>query len=184
MATKARGLVLVLAMAPAVLVAMAATAPAASAAVGTVTARNLGPLAVAENTARSWPLGTLQVGATDTDPNPAAVCCKAALATTPSYGMVAVNADGSFTYTPDKAFAGKDSFTFTLTDSDGNVSAPATVILNVLYRCDSNPWPVVGRPPVHPGSSQGFYIAQSSRGFSLFTAHPGGPRWCSRARSR
>jgi hypothetical protein len=41
-----------------------------------------------------------------------------------------VNADGSFTYTPDADYHGPDSFTYTLTDADGDVST-ATALLTV-----------------------------------------------------
>jgi hypothetical protein len=53
---------------------------------------------------------------------------------------VTLNADGSFTYTPDAGFTGPDSFTYTLTDAglDGNfatlgdnLSSTGTVTLNV-----------------------------------------------------
>jgi hypothetical protein len=39
-----------------------------------------------------------------------------------SKGVATLNADGSFTYTPDLGFTGTDSFTYTLTDAglDGN----------------------------------------------------------------
>ncbi|MBK8577074.1 MAG: cadherin-like domain-containing protein [Candidatus Accumulibacter sp.] len=40
-----------------------------------------------------------------------------ALPTGPSHGSVVVNADGSFTYTPDADYHGPDSFTYTLTDA-------------------------------------------------------------------
>ncbi|MBK8577063.1 MAG: tandem-95 repeat protein [Candidatus Accumulibacter sp.] len=53
-----------------------------------------------------------------------------ALATGPSHGSVVVNADGSFTYTPDADYHGPDSFTYTLTDADGDVST-ATALLTV-----------------------------------------------------
>jgi hypothetical protein len=53
-----------------------------------------------------------------------------ALATGPSHGTVVVNADGSFTYTPDADYHGPDSFTYTLTDADGDVST-ATALLTV-----------------------------------------------------
>ncbi len=53
-----------------------------------------------------------------------------ALATGPSHGSVVVNADGSFTYTPDADYHGPDSFTYTLTDADGDVST-ATITITV-----------------------------------------------------
>jgi hypothetical protein len=173
MGGKWRGVVAALAIVPGVLIAMAVVAPVASADVGTVTAQNQGPWAVSSN-GRTLPSGTLQVGSSDTDPNPSVVCCTAALAAAPSHGSAVVNADGSFTYTPSTGFAGKDSFTYTLTDSDGNVSGPAMVNMTVLYKCNSNSWgSFSGRPAVDSQDPQGFYIGQKSGTFTLFTAHPG-----------
>ncbi|MBU0501029.1 MAG: tandem-95 repeat protein [Gammaproteobacteria bacterium] len=53
-----------------------------------------------------------------------------ALAVNPAHGAVTVNADGTFSYTPAANYAGPDSFTYTLTDSDGDLST-ATVNLTV-----------------------------------------------------
>ncbi len=45
-------------------------------------------------------------------------------------GIVRVNADGTFSYTPDGDFAGADSFTYTITDGT-STSQPARVNINV-----------------------------------------------------
>lgn len=50
----------------------------------------------------------------------------------PKRGDVAVNPDGTFTYTPKKNKTGTDSFTYTATDAAGNVSREATVTVQVL----------------------------------------------------
>jgi len=50
--------------------------------------------------------------------------------TNPTNGSLTINADGSFSYTPNAGFTGPDSFTYTLTDSSGQTST-ATVTLNV-----------------------------------------------------
>ena len=50
----------------------------------------------------------------------------AAVATQPAHGKIVLNADGSFVYTPNVAFGGTDSFTFTVT-RDGATSTPAKV---------------------------------------------------------
>jgi hypothetical protein len=55
-----------------------------------------------------------------------AAALTAAIATTPAHGKLAVNPDGSFTYTPNASFTGTDSFTYTVT-SGGATSEPATV---------------------------------------------------------
>jgi hypothetical protein len=50
----------------------------------------------------------------------------------PSNGTLALNSDGSFTYTPNSHFVGYDSFTYTATASDGS-SATATVLIHVTH---------------------------------------------------
>ena len=151
---------------------MAITAPAASADPGTVKAQDLA-FTAAENTPLTEPSASLELGSSDTDPNPSAQCCDAALDTAPANGTAVVNDNGSFTYTPDAGFSGKDSFTYTLTDTDGNTSAPATVTMTVLANCDVNAWPVHGTFPVAPQDPEGFYIGQSGGAFTVFTAHRG-----------
>lgn len=166
--------VMVLAVCPVVPLSVTIAAPSASASSGVVTAQNKGPIAVAENVARTLPSGTLEVGTSDTNPNPSSTCCNSALATPPAHGTGIVNSDGSFTYTPNTGFSGADKFTFTETDSDGNVSAPATVTLQVLANCNVNVWPVSGGTTAPaPQSPKGFYIGQSGGTFSLYTAHSG-----------
>ena len=55
----------------------------------------------------------------------------AILVTGPSQGVLAFNADGSFTYTPGANFHGADSFTYKVRDSAGEESNVATVSLMV-----------------------------------------------------
>ena len=50
----------------------------------------------------------------------------------PKRGEVNIHGDGTFTYTPKKNKVGTDSFTYTVTDSAGNVSREATVTIEVL----------------------------------------------------
>jgi len=52
--------------------------------------------------------------------------------TGPSHGTLTLNADGSFTYTPDAGFFGTDTFTYSVQDEFGRDSAsPATVTITV-----------------------------------------------------
>ena len=53
-----------------------------------------------------------------------------ALATAAANGSAVVNSDGSFSYTPNANYNGADSFTYTLTDANGDVST-ATVSITV-----------------------------------------------------
>ncbi len=63
--------------------------------------------------------------------------------TSPAHGLLVLNADGSFTYTPTANYNGPDSFTYTIADADGDTST-ATVSLSV------NP---VNDPPVATDNS-------------------------------
>ena len=44
--------------------------------------------------------------------------------TQPANGTVAVNGDGTFTYTPTANFNGADSFTYTVADGNGEATLP------------------------------------------------------------
>ena len=59
------------------------------------------------------------------------------LANRPRRGTVELSPDGSYTYTPKKNKVGEDSFTFTVTDEAGNVSAPATVRITIRKPTDA-----------------------------------------------
>ncbi len=50
------------------------------------------------------------------------------LKTGPAHGTAYVNPDGTFTYTPSENYCGKDSFTYTLTDADGDSDTAKVVI--------------------------------------------------------
>ncbi len=51
--------------------------------------------------------------------------------TTPAHGTVVLNDDGTVTYTPEPGFVGTDSFTYTVTDPDGNSNtAIVTAVVN------------------------------------------------------
>ncbi|HEY3319276.1 MAG TPA: LamG-like jellyroll fold domain-containing protein [Planctomycetota bacterium] len=67
--------------------------------------------------------------ANDTDFN--AYALTAVLDSTTTHGILALSADGSFTYTPDTDYIGPDSFTYHAGDGHGNTSATVTVSLDV-----------------------------------------------------
>jgi VCBS repeat-containing protein len=54
-----------------------------------------------------------------------------AKATDPSHGDVTVNADGSYTYTPDANWSGTDTFTYTVTDAASGETLTKTVTITV-----------------------------------------------------
>jgi len=56
----------------------------------------------------------------------------AVLVSGPTYGVLTLQADGSFTYTPAAGYAGPDSFTYNAQDPSGALSKLATVSINVL----------------------------------------------------
>ena len=50
---------------------------------------------------------------------------------TPTHGTVVMNADGTYTYTPNAGYAGLDSFAYKVTDPTGQVSfATETITIN------------------------------------------------------
>lgn len=53
------------------------------------------------------------------------------IVTQPTSGTVTVNLDGTITYFNTSNLAGTDSFTYTVADNDGHVSAPATVTVTI-----------------------------------------------------
>ena len=67
--------------------------------------------------------------ANDTDPNGDALT--AVLATNPAHGTLALNADGSFTYTPTGGYTGPDSFIYRARDASNNLSPGTNVALSV-----------------------------------------------------
>ena len=69
----------------------------------------------------------------DTDPDGDALT--ASVVSGPANGVLTLNADGSFSYAPDPAFFGTDSFTYAANDGTG-LSGTATVTLTVLRTND------------------------------------------------
>ncbi len=87
-----------------------------------------GTLSVAENQTLTVP-ATAGLLAISSDPNGDALAAE--LAANAAHGTVAVNSDGSFTYTPAANFTGTDSFGFTV--SDGSiVSAVGVITIHVV----------------------------------------------------
>ena len=71
------------------------------------------------------------------------------LTTPPLKGEVVVNEDGSFCYTPDPSRRGKDYFGYTATDSSGNTSQEATVIITLLKQKTAVTYADMTDSPLH-----------------------------------
>ncbi len=80
-------------------------------------------------------LDVLPPGVIDNDSDVESSGLTASLETAASHGMVTMNPDGSFIYTPDLDFNGQDTFTYTVTDGEGGTDI-ATVDITVLAVAD------------------------------------------------
>ncbi len=101
----------------------------------TVLAVNAAPVAVADSYSvvqgSTLTVAALGVIANDTDIDSPSL--KAKLVTGPANGTLTLNADGSFTYKPNAAFYGQDSFVYTANDVDTTRSSnQATVPIEVI----------------------------------------------------
>ena len=79
-------------------------------------------------------------------------------------GTLVLNADGSFTYTPNSGWSGVDTFTYQITDGNGG-SAQATVTLTVVSVNDA---PVITSQG--GGASASLSLAENLAGVSTLTA--------------
>jgi len=84
------------------------------------------------------PLSVSAPGILGNDTPAANIALTAVLDTNPSHGVLTLQPDGSFTYTPDSSFYGTDSFTYHA-DEEGADSNTATVTIEVV---------AVNHPPV------------------------------------
>lgn len=105
--------------------------------------------------------------ANDTDPE--AQPLAATLVTPPAHGTLAGNADGSFTYSPARDFAGMDTLTYAATDGL-RVSASATVTITVLPRND----PPVAAPDSHTVTPGGILTVPPAVGLLANDSDPDG----------
>ncbi len=74
---------------------------------------------------------TGNVAGNDTDRNGDVILVDLSSVIDPSNGTLDIQEDGTFTYTPDRHFAGTDTFTYRPTDGE-NTGTPVTVTINVL----------------------------------------------------
>ena len=108
-----------------------------------VTAVNDAPVAVddAYSTSEDVALAVPAPGVLGNDTDPDGDALTAALVSGPAHGSLSLNANGSFSYTPDANYSGPDSFTYQASDGDTN-STVATVSILVSAVND----PPVGLP--------------------------------------
>jgi VCBS repeat-containing protein len=82
----------------------------------------------------------------------------------PAHGVLTINANGSYTYTPVSGYIGQDSFTYRVTDADGGIST-GVVTLNVSALPDNAP--VVSTPlPTQTATDGGPFNLNVSSSFS------------------
>jgi hypothetical protein len=98
----------------------------------TVRLLGLPPTATDDEYAADTSLTSLRVpapGVLANDSDPQGQTLTASIATQPAHGTLTLASDGSFNYTPDDGYGGRDTFTYTARNADGEDSAPATVLL-------------------------------------------------------
>ncbi|MEL6501201.1 MAG: tandem-95 repeat protein, partial [Cyanobacteria bacterium J06623_1] len=109
----------------------------------TVDAVNDPPVAVDDTVATAEDtLVTIDAAANDTDVDGNLVPSSAVVSTQPANGTVTNNGDGTFDYTPNPDFNGADSFTYTISDSDGLTS---TATVNITVGAVNDP-PIITTP--------------------------------------
>ncbi len=127
----------------------------------TVTAVNDPPVAVGDSglgftTAEDTPFTTANVTLNDVDVDDPIDASSVSVVGNVSSGLLTNNGDGTFDYSPTADTNGLDSFTYTITDSAGATSSPATVVLNVT---------AVNDPPVAVADS----LSVANRGSATST---------------
>ena len=88
----------------------------------------------------------------------------------PKRGSVEIGADGSFTYTPKKNKVGTDSFLYTVTDPEGNVSREATVTIRILKPSDSSRYSDTGSFEAEWLKNTGLFVGEQVNGQLVFNA--------------
>jgi VCBS repeat-containing protein len=114
----------------------------------TVNAVNDGPFASSDSydVAGGTPLNVAAPGVVGNDTDVDGDALSASLFSGVSHGVLALNANGSFTYTPAAGFSGVDSFIYTASDGHGGTSN-ATVTLNVAPPVSTNQSPTANAGP-------------------------------------
>ena len=97
-----------------------------------VTSANDGPTATADEyaTDENTALVIAAPGVLENDSDPEGDPLTAVLVSGPANGTLAMNADGSFTYTPTTGFSGTDSFVYKANDGSAESEATVTITVN------------------------------------------------------
>lgn len=86
----------------------------------------------------------------------------------PKRGSVEIDQNGAFTYTPKKNKVGTDSFTYTVTDPQGNVSREATVTIRILKPGDSARYADTGLFEAEWLKNTGLFVGEQVGGQLVF----------------
>lgn len=90
------------------------------------------------STTANTPLSVPAPGVLGSDSDPEGTALTATLASGPTHGSVALNANGSFTYTPASGYSGSDSFTYTASDGAlSSTAATVSVTVNPAQQADT-----------------------------------------------
>lgn len=112
------------------------------------------------------------VGGTLTAVDPEGEAVTFSLTTEPMKGTVELREDGSFTYTPGENKRGKDYFGYKATDTEGNTSQEATVIIKIKKQKSGVAYDdMAGRPEAYDAvclAERGIFTGQCVAGHYLF----------------
>lgn len=86
----------------------------------------------------------------------------------PKRGSVEIDQNGAFTYTPKKNKVGTDSFAYTVTDPQGNVSREATVTIRILKPGDSARYADTGLFEAEWLKNTGLFVGEQVGGQLVF----------------
>lgn len=104
---------------------------------------------------------TSALGVLENDEDPESDALTAELVSGPAHGILSLNSDGSFTYTPDANFFGQDSFTYTA--CDGSASSDAATVTIMVNSVNDPPFADANGPyQADEGSSITLTAAGSS----------------------
>ncbi|WP_283193222.1 Ig-like domain-containing protein [Rhizobium sp. AN80A] len=91
------------------------------------------------------------------------------LGSAPAHGVVTVNPDGSYTYTPAAGYEGADSFTFTVSDGDATSTYTVAIAVGAAVPPTEPPEPPPGeRPPLERDPPVVFPVDPNDPGAPVF----------------